>query len=228
MDIDNIKASMKQRNPDSIRPQKTIPQNKVSGAVWTLIEMMVLYIFRDVQQQHLQYWPPNLITSADITLWQSLTLNNLEINVEHCQTLPRERENDGPRKLFPSWIVLCCVLWQLQCALCQLQSPSSFIPTWEEEHNTLQTSIHKHMTHATQKLGRYGGNHWSKLLPTKSHKKRHFKVERTWSPQPNRYESLWYNLGGLQTKPWSLWLHHMAYKISTTTTTTTTRAIPWQ
>jgi hypothetical protein len=33
MDIDNIKASMKQRNPDSIRPQKTIPQNKVSGAV---------------------------------------------------------------------------------------------------------------------------------------------------------------------------------------------------
>jgi len=89
---DNITAGMKQRNPDSIRQQKTIPQNKVSGAVWTLTEMRVLYIFRDFQRQHLQYWPPNLIMSADITLWQSFTLNNLEINVEHCQTLPSKRE----------------------------------------------------------------------------------------------------------------------------------------
>jgi hypothetical protein len=75
--------------------------------------------------------------------------------VRHCQ----ERENDGPRKLFPSWRMLCCVLGQLQCALCQLQSPSSFITTWEEEENTPHTSIHKYMTHATHKLGRYRGNH---------------------------------------------------------------------
>lgn len=95
----------------------------------------------------------NLMT---VIIWRSM-LNT----VRHCQ----ERENDGPRKLFPSWIVLCCVLWQLQCALYQLQSSSSFITTWEEEHNTLHTSIHKHMTHATHKLGRYGRNHWSKLLP---------------------------------------------------------------
>jgi len=88
----NITASMKQRNPDSIRQQKTIPQNKVSGAVGTLTEMMVLYIFRDVQQQHLQHCPSNLLPSANITLCQSLTLNNLKINVEHCQTLPRKRE----------------------------------------------------------------------------------------------------------------------------------------